>query len=88
MICSLQYFYISVVVFVKNRHMLKSKKKAIVFFETFLIKKSLFGFDMGVRGLLSFINSRHEEYFTPINISDCNVIVGKLQTFKSGSILN
>jgi hypothetical protein len=33
---------------------------------------------MGVRGLLSFINSRHEEYFIPINLSGCKIVVGKI----------
>ncbi len=38
---------------------------------------------MGVRGLLSFINSRHEEYFIPMKLSDCQVIIGNLTNFVS-----
>ena len=32
---------------------------------------------MGVRGLMSFINSRHEDYFIPVQLSGCDVIVGE-----------
>jgi hypothetical protein len=35
------------------------------------------GSKMGVRGLLSFINSRHEEFFISMDASACKFVIGR-----------
>ncbi len=57
-------------IFSKSKHLLKFLYYFSIFI--FLEKKII----MGVRGLLSFINSRQEEYFVPVQLSDCEVIIG------------